>query len=565
MTNCRRAGGCSAQTADFKQPTLGRGPAGPPRDHARGCARGSYDLSCSSHLPPDGGPDKIHLLLRNIPAMDRLLDTAAGREMESRFGRGPALDALNRAADGMRRRLLAGEVPPEGAFDPEGLAAAALHEMNRLRHGGPRRVINATGVVLHTNLGRAVLSRAVMERVAEAATGYTDLEFDLADGGRGSRHGHTEDLLKHLTGAPAAIAVNNNAAAVLLALAALAAGRNVIVSRGELVEIGGSFRIPEVMAAGGARLVEVGTTNRTRAADYEAAIDDDTALLLKVHTSNYRIVGFTEETSVEELARLGRRHGIPVMYDMGSGSLADWSRLPVGKGPPGGAQEAGGAGGSTGAGTGADPAAEPTVQNALAAGADLVTFSGDKLLGGPQAGILAGREDLVEACRRHPLARAVRMDKMAIAALAATLAEYLEPGQVFRRVPALTMLTAPGEELAARARRMAAALEARLAGPPRSGDGGGGAPPRISVVPGVSRVGGGSMPGSSLPTELVAVHGRREDGSDVFRWERRLLGGAPPVAARAARGRLLFDLRTVLPEEEEALAAAIAEAITGGG
>lgn len=530
--------------------------------------------------------------------------------MQSRFGHRQTVQALTDAVNNLRRRLLEGGFPPhrgvnpesevgaesgmgaatamgsktgmkpegginagagldpEPDMNPEALAEAVFRSLLRLQQPGPRRVINATGVVLHTNLGRAVLSPAVMEHVAEAATGFTDLEFDLASGGRGSRHHHTERLLQHLTGAPAAMAVNNNAAAVLLALAALAAGKNVIVSRGELVEIGGSFRIPEVMAAGGARLVEVGTTNRTRIADYDAAIDEETALLLKVHTSNYRIVGFTEDVSVEELAVLGRRRNIPVMYDMGSGSLADWTRRAdqhdVGLGA-----KAGGADRSFLTPTAA-MASEPTVQAALEAGADLVTFSGDKLLGGPQAGILAGHSRLIDACRRHPLARAVRLDKMVIAALAATLAEYLDPDGVYRRVPTLAMLSASREELAERAQRLAASLQDRFVY--RGGSGGSGAVPDphphqavdVSVVSGASKVGGGSMPGAALPTALVALQ-HRDDPSEVYRWENRLRLGTPPVAARVADGRLLLDLRTVLFEQEEALVSAVVEALSHDG
>src|SRR5215213_4305954 len=346
---------------------------------------------------------------------------------------------------------------------------AARSVIARARRPRLRRVLNATGVIVHTNLGRAPLPAAALERVEEAARGYSNLEYHLSSGTRGSRQDHCGEILRRLTGAEAALVVNNNAAAVLLALAALAEGREVVVSRGELIEIGDGFRIPDVLASSGARLVEVGTTNRTRAADYERAIGPDTALLLRVHQSNFRVVGFTEQPRVEELAAVSRRHDVPLVEDLGSGALVELD-------------------------------GEPTPAATLAAGADLVCFSGDKLLGGPQAGIVAGRSDLIERLRRHPLHRAVRSDKLTLAALEGTLALYLDRPD---EVPVLRMLREPAEAVRARAERLAAAV--------------GG-----SVEATVARAGGGSLPLAELPSFACAVE---EELAAALR------DGDPPVIA----------------------------------
>jgi len=379
-----------------------------------------------------------------------------------------------------------------------------------------RPLINATGVIVHTNLGRSLLAEEAVQAVTQAARNYSNLEFDLEQGKRGSRQSHLEGLLQRLTGAEAAAVVNNNAAAVLISLRALAAGRQVVVSRGELVEIGGSFRMPDVMAQSGACLVEVGTTNKTHPKDYEAAIGQDTALLLKVHTSNYRILGFTREVSLEELVEIGRRNSVPVMYDLGSGCLLDlgeWVQEP-----------------------------EPTVQEALAAGADLVTFSGDKLLGGPQAGIILGRRDLVESIKRYPLARAVRIDKLTLAALQATLELYWDPQKALERIPTLRMMSTPASSLLPKAKRLARLIKRESPCMP------------VRMAESHSRVGGGALPLVRLPTWVVAVS---LPGSSVQRLNRSLRQAEPPVVARVAQEELILDLRTIQDNEIPLVAEAL--------
>jgi L-seryl-tRNA(Ser) seleniumtransferase len=366
-------------------------------------------------------------------------------------------------------------------------------------------VINATGVILHTNLGRAPLARAAVERVA-ALGSYTNIEYDLDTGLRGRRDVHAERLLCRLTGAEAAVVVNNNAAATLLTLAALAAGREVIVSRGELVEIGGGFRVPDVMAQSGAILREVGTTNRTRAADYAAAISDRTAALLRVHPSNFRIEGFTERPAAEDLTALGQRFKVPVVEDIGSGWIAP-GPLPAPLGD------------------------EPTPRASIAAGVDLVLFSGDKLLGGPQAGIIAGRGDLIGTIRRHPLMRAMRVDKMTYAALEATLQEYAA-GRAAQTVPVARMLSADIEDIRRRARALVDGLDNNVLG---------------QLIDGMSTLGGGSAPGSALPTVLIAASHTALSATEL---EKRLRHSDPHVVSRIQDQRVVLDLRTVLPDQD---------------
>lgn len=385
--------------------------------------------------------------------------------------------------------------------DPGPIVDAVLDELDRARKPSLRRVLNATGVLVHTNLGRAPLSAEALARVAEVGSGYSNLEYDLESGDRGSRQDHLAPLLSRLTGGEAALVVNNNAAAILLALAALAEGREVVVSRGELVEIGDGFRIPEVLARSGARLVEVGTTNRTRALDYERAIRPETALLLRVHQSNFRVVGFSERPGVAELAEVASRHELPLVEDLGSGALAS-----VGD--------------------------EPTPAESLRAGADLVTFSGDKLLGGPQAGIVVGRRDLVERLRRHPLQRALRADKLTLAALEGTLATGLDPAA--GEIPVLRMLHEPLESVRSRAERLA-----ELVG----GD----------VEETVARVGGGALPLAELPSAACAVDEELAEGLRL---------GEPPVVAVVRDGRTLLDCRTLSDAEIDEVARAVAAART---
>jgi L-seryl-tRNA(Ser) seleniumtransferase len=427
--------------------------------------------------------------LRDLPSVDELLrdERLAGEPHDLAVA--AARSALARA----REEIAAGN-------DPEPLVDAVLEELGRVRSPSLRRVLNATGVLVHTNLGRAPLAEAALARVAEVGGGYSNLEYDLARGERGSRQDHLGPLLEGLTGAEAALVVNNNAAAVLLALAALAEAREVVVSRGELIEIGDGFRIPDVLARSGARLVEVGTTNRTRAADYEHAIGPETAVLLRVHQSNFRVVGFAERPELSELAAIARRHELPLVDDLGSGALAG-----IGD--------------------------EPTPAESLRAGADLVCFSGDKLLGGPQAGIVVGRADLVERLRRHPLQRALRADKLTLAALEGTLTLALDPA-TRDAVPVLRMLHEPIELVRARAERLA-----KLVGG--------------EVEETVARVGGGALPLAELPSAACAVE---ESLAEPLRL------GQPPVIAVVRDGSTLLDCRTLSDAEVEQVAAAVCAA-----
>jgi L-seryl-tRNA(Ser) seleniumtransferase len=416
----------------------------------------------------------------------------------------PSVDELARTADDplavdVARTVLARarEQIKEGA-DPGDLAQQLHAELHAAHAPRLRRVLNATGVIVHTNLGRAPLAAAALDHVAAAAGGYSNLEYDLDAGTRGSRQSHVTELLQRLTGSEAALIVNNNAAAVLLSLAALAEGREVLVSRGELIEIGDGFRIPDVLARSGARLREVGTTNRTRASDYEQAMGADTALLLRVHQSNFRVVGFTELPSVDELAEVARRHELVLVDDLGSGALVD-----VGD--------------------------EPTARASLEAGADLVCFSGDKLLGGPQAGIIVGRADLVERLRRHPLQRALRADKLTLAALEGTLRLALESPD---EVPVLRMLREPAESVRTRAERLAALVGGE-------------------VEETVARAGGGALPLAELPSYACAVEEELAD---------RLRASEPPVVGIVRDGRLLLDCRTLTERELDEVASAIAYA-----
>jgi L-seryl-tRNA(Ser) seleniumtransferase len=399
-----------------------------------------------------------------------------------------AVEAARKVVARARERIQRGD-------DPGDLGAQLQAELDSVRTPRLRRVINATGVIVHTNLGRAPLAEAALDRVREIALGYSNLEYDLAAGGRGSRQEHVADSLRRLTGAEAALVVNNNAAAVLLALAALAEGREVLVSRGELIEIGDGFRIPDVLERSGARLREVGTTNRTRASDYEAAIGPETAVLLRVHQSNFRVVGFTAQPSLRELGEVARRHDLPLVDDLGSGALID-----IGD--------------------------EPTARASLAAGADLVCFSGDKLLGGPQAGIVVGRAELVEKLRRHPLQRALRADKLTLAALEGTLTLAVDAPD---EIPVLRMLREPVEAVRARAARLAE----RVGG---------------EVEETVARAGGGSLPLTELPSFACAV----EEELAV-----KLRASDPPVIAVVRDGRTLLDCRTLTDAEVDEVAVAV--------
>lgn len=454
--------------------------------------------------------------LRRLPSVERLLQRLEASGALGRHPRRFVVACAREAVERARRRLTEGRgVPDEISLDA---LLADTEELLRERSAPSlARAINATGIVVHTNLGRAPLSDAAQRAAAEAA-GYAVLEIDRATGVRGSRQVHVASLLRELTGAEAAIAVNNNAAAVLLALAALARGRDVIVSRGELVEIGGSFRMPDVMAAGGCRLVEVGTTNKTYLADYEAALTPETALLVKVHRSNFSMRGFVHEVAPADLAALGGRAGVPVLFDMGSGAFVDLRT----RGLP----------------------AEPTVQDAVAAGVDVITFSGDKLLGGPQAGVLVGREAAIARIRAHPMARALRIDKLDLAALEATLRIYRDPDRAWDEIPVLRMLGAAAEAL----ERGAQDLARRLG--PALGDAA-----AIEIVSTVSELGGGALPGVELPSWAVAI---RPAGGSVETWDQRLRRHRPPVFARIIDDRLVLDLRTLAPADLAPLVEALA-------
>ena len=408
--------------------------------------------------------------------------------------------------------------------DPaEDLASAIEKRIASLSSYSLTPVINATGIVVHTNLGRAVLSEGVLEHVLEIGAGYSTLEYDLTAGKRGQRHIHTRRLLREITGAEDALIVNNNAAAVLICLNSLAAGREVIVSRGELVEIGGSFRVPDVMKSGGVILREVGTTNKTHLRDYSSAINENTALILKVHQSNYKIVGFTEDVRMGDLAALGREKGVPVMCDLGSGCLLDLRKYGIHD--------------------------EPSVQETVRSGADIVTFSGDKLLGGPQGGVIAGKQEFVEKIRKNPLARALRIDKLTIAAFEATLMEYMDPERAVREIPVLRMLFQPLGEIRTRAKKIASALRAAVRDE------------RFEVTEDSSRAGGGALPEAEFPSFAVSVKPR---GISVNELESRLRRGSPPVIARIKDDSLLLDARTIGKDDIKVLVSTVSAAFSPG-
>jgi L-seryl-tRNA(Ser) seleniumtransferase len=459
-------------------------------------------------------------LLRRIPSVDELVARPLLADWCRRAGRDLVVEATREALARLRAELAESVAPPAESASIETLERRIAGDVARCLAPSLRPVINATGVVLHTNLGRAPLAPEALDRARDAAIHYSNLEYDLAAGARGKRDVHTARLVARLTGAEAAIVVNNNAAAVFLVLHTLARNAEVIVSRGELIEIGDGFRIPEIMAASGARLVEVGTTNRTRLADYEAALTADTRLLLRVHPSNFRVVGFTERPALEDLVALAGCHALPVYEDLGSGCLSDLTAARID---------------------------EPVARASIDAGVPVVTFSGDKLLGGPQAGVIAGRKDLISRIRRNPLFRALRVDKLTIAALEATLSAYLRGAP--DDVPVLRMIRMPSTEV----RRRAEAFVARA--------GGSGMAAEFEIREGSSVIGGGSTPGQALPTFLIAVSSRRHSAAALEARLRQPEGDRTPVVARIEDGRLVLDLRTVFPEQEEALAAALRAAL----
>lgn len=450
----------------------------------------------------------VHDRLRALPSVDSLLARPEAAALTGTYGRAAALHALRATLENARRAIRNGETTP----DPAALLSAAAARLAHEHAPTLRPVINATGVVIHTNLGRAPLSAAAIAAIQAVAAGYSTLEYDLEPGQRGKRDVHAERLLCDVTGAEAALVANNNAAAVLLVLLAFAQGHEALISRGQLVQIGGGFRVPDVMRQSGAILVEVGATNRTTLDDYAAAITESTRIMLVVHSSNFRMVGFTEQPELSALAELAHSHNLLLIYDLGSGALLDTAPFGL--------------------------AHEPTVQEALDAGCDLVTFSGDKLLGGPQAGLIAGRADRVAALKKHPFARAVRADKLDLAGLVATLESYRR-GAALDELPVWQMISANPGAIKRRAQRWRRSL----------GTG--------AVIAGESTVGGGSLPGETLPTWLLALDVPKPDA-----FAARLRRADPPVIARIAADRVLLDPRTVLPGQDKALLAALREALS---
>jgi L-seryl-tRNA(Ser) seleniumtransferase len=465
-------------------------------------------------LPSGRRKEFEQMQFRDLPSVDRVMASDGMAALTETYPRDWVVDLVRRELDRARQQIRDGGKAPSAGDVADGVGG----ELRSINEVAPRQVINATGVIVHTNLGRAPLSQSAIDAMTQAARGYTDLEMDLSTGRRGSRQAHLQSLLQQVTGAEAALAVNNNASALLLGLSALSVGKEVIVSRGEAVEIGGGFRIPDVLKQSGATLVDVGTTNRTYIRDYQDAITDNTAALLKVHSSNFRVEGFTAEVAPSELVELSKEKGIPVLHDVGSGAL-----LPT---------EAYGL------------AHEPTPQQSIAAGVGLVFFSGDKLLGGPQSGIVVGQTELVRRLERHPLARAVRIDKMSLAGLTATVLHYLKQ-EAEAEVPIWKMISAGEQGIKDRATRWKTQLS--IPG---------------EVISGRSAIGGGSLPGETLPTWVLALSCEGDAGSPE-RVMRRLREAVPPVIARIEDDRVILDPRTVTPDDEEALLTALREAFSG--
>jgi len=459
------------------------------------------------------GEDQTKEFLRQIPGVDALLQTEAMRVVLSRHPRKLVLDAIREELDETRKRIL--QTPESfSGVDLPGIIHSIGLRADRLAAFTLRPVINATGIVIHTNFGRSILSEEAAARLQTVCGGYNNLEYDLQAGERGSRHVHAEAILRELTGAEAALVVNNNAGAVFLVLNTLAKDREVVVSRGQLVEIGGSFRIPDVMSSSGAIMREVGTTNRTHLKDYVSAITDRTALLMKIHTSNFRIVGFTKEVPLEELVSVGRERGLPVVADLGSGCFVDLARFGL--------------------------HGETTVQEAVQTGADLISFSGDKLLGGPQAGIIVGRRDLIQRCRENPITRALRVGKMTLAALETTLRLYRDERQAIEKIPTLRMVAVSPEELSSRAAELALSIQKADVKTAL----------QVEVRASFSQVGGGSLPAQDLPTFVVAVQSGSFSPNQI---EKFLRGNDPPIIGRIETDHFIMDLRTVMPQQTDTI------------
>lgn len=464
-----------------------------------------------------GEMNKKQELLSSLPSVDEILKSDLGKGLLEGHPRRYVLTAIREAIDLRRKDILEGTSTDVSL---ESLAPGIVLKTEQLSSFSLRPVINATGIVVHTNLGRSLLSPEVMENVRRIATGYSNLEYDVAQGRRGKRYVHIKRLLRDITGAEDGFAVNNNAAAVFLCLSAIARGREVIVSRGELVEIGGSFRIPDVMVQSGALLKEVGTTNKTHLHDYENALSDASALILKVHKSNYQIKGFTDEVPIEKLVALGHGRGVPVMYDLGSGCLLDLRPYGI--------------------------HSEPAVQEVLKSGVDILTFSGDKLLGGPQAGLVLGKKELIEKIQKHPLARAVRIDKMTLAALEATFMEYADGEMAKERIPTIRMLIEEPERIKARAKKIARLIKRETADV------------TVRIIEDSSQAGGGSLPEITFPTYAVSL---KPSGISLNQFEERLRKGPPSVIARIKEDLLIVDARTVGDNEVTLLAKGVAAAL----
>ncbi|HET6928797.1 MAG TPA: L-seryl-tRNA(Sec) selenium transferase [Candidatus Acidoferrum sp.] len=485
------------------------------------CQLRGHSLLCSNggmpeKAKPASGADQT-ALLRQLPSVDELLLRPRLAALGGKLERGFLVEIIRGVLGQLRREVVSGGQLDENRLSAETIESRIVRSVEQVLAPSLRGVINASGVILHTNLGRAPLSSAILDDLGQTATQYSNLEYDVAAGARGKRDVHTSRLIEQLTGAEAAIVVNNCAAAVLVTLAALARGGEVIVSRGELIEIGDGFRIPEIMEQSGAVLREVGTTNRTKIADYENAINEKTRVILRVHPSNFTVSGFTQKPMVEELIALGKRARLPVVEDLGSGCLVDLSPAGIN---------------------------EPTARESVEAGFSLVLFSGDKMLGGPQAGMIAGKEELVQKVRRHPLFRALRVDKLTIAAMEATLRAYLRGA--WNEIPALRMMQMSFAEISARTEAFYNALLTKAAD----------ADAEIEIAEGQSLVGGGSTPAQSLPTKVIRIASARHSATELEIRLRTTAGGAP-VIARIEDDRLLIDLRTVFPEQQGALAEAL--------
>jgi L-seryl-tRNA(Ser) seleniumtransferase len=462
-------------------------------------------------------------MLRSLPAVDEILREEAIKGAVETYPRALVVRAIRKVLDRRRKAVLNDEATPEPqGFGRSILVNEILNEIEQLATFALRRVVNGTGIIVHTNLGRSLLCQDALDRLQLIGSGYSNLEYDLGTGTRGSRYVHAEAILCEITGAGGALVVNNNAGAVLLALNTLAQGKEVVVSRGQLVEIGGSFRIPDLMARSGASLREVGCTNRTHLSDYETAIGPETALLLNVHASNYQIIGFTAEVDLEELVALGGKHEVPVMQDLGSGCFVDVTRFGL--------------------------QGEPLVQDTVRSGVDVITFSGDKLLGGTQAGIILGRNELIARLRQNPLARALRVDKLTLAALEATLRLYREEDTAIEAIPTLRMIATDLETLETQAQDLKERLSATLR-----------TDVRVEIVDGSSRVGGGALPVQNLPTKLVAI---RSAKISAARLEAHFRGHEPPIIGRVEQELFLLDVRTLQSGDHEVIAAAAAQLAT---